>query len=60
MKNSDLIKYAAIAAGAYVVYQMFFGPNASLPAGSPATAAEEAESAATTLSANLADTLGVS
>lgn len=57
MKQNDLLKYAAIGVGIYVIYQ-YFQNNPAAPAGSAATPQEEAQAAATTLSANLASVLG--
>jgi hypothetical protein len=58
MKSDKLLLYGGIAVGAYLLYQYMQG-NLGVAPGAAATPQEEAQAAATTLSANLASTLGV-
>ena len=53
-KNEKIILLGVGAVAAYFIYQEWITGGASFLPGSPATAEEEAQSAATTLSNNLA------
>jgi hypothetical protein len=56
MKSDKILLYGGLAVGAYLLWQ-YLQAN---PAGSPATAQEEAQAAASTLSANIAAATGAS